>query len=164
MKSFSNLIDRATRTAMQQDRHIREVISRIVPATTLAHIQFFRIEGGRMRVTVDNAGWITKLRFSERQILDAMRDQKLDVITMSFHVMPAEIPVARTTHRTANPTSSNAARCIALLAASADDQMGEPAAPAYRANLSPRKSIVRQGDDRLRQELLKLAARLKEEK
>ncbi len=98
---------------MQQDRHIKQVISRIVPATTLAHIQFCRIEGGRMRITVDNASWIAKLRFSERQILDAIRDEKLDAITMSFHVVPAETPVTRTTSRTANRTSSAAARAIA---------------------------------------------------
>ncbi len=143
---------------MQQDRHIKQVISRIVPATTLAHIQFCRIEGGRMRITVDNASWIAKLRFSERQILDAMRDEKLDAITMSFHVVPAETPVTRTTSRTANRTSSAAARAIAILAASTDHS--EPTTPS----VSPRKrSIVRQGDDRLRQELLKLAARLKED-
>lgn len=149
---------------MQQDRHVREVISRIVPATTMAHIQFFRIEGGRMRITVDNAGWITKLRFNERQILDALRAEKLDVITLSFHVMPAEVPVARTTHRTANRTSSEAARSIALLADSTDDKVEEPTITNYGSGASPRRSIVRQGDDRLRQELLKLAARLKAEK
>ncbi len=147
---------------MQQDRHIKQVISRIVPATTLAHIQFCRIEGGRMRITVDNASWIAKLRFSERQILDAIRDEKLDAITMSFHVVPAETPVTRTTSRTANRTSSAAARAIEILAASTDDS-GGPTMPADQPDSSQKKSIVRQGDDRLRQELLKLAARLKED-
>ncbi len=147
---------------MQQDRHIKQVISRIVPATTLAHIQFCRIEGGRMRVTVDNASWIAKLRFSERQILDAMRDEKLDAITMSFHVVPAETPITRTTTRTANRTSSEAARAIAILAASTD-HYGEPAVPVAPPGSPKKKSIVRQGDDRLRQELLKLAARLKKD-
>lgn len=111
-----------------------------------------------MRVTVDNASWIAKLRFSERQILDAMRDEKLDAITMSFHVVPAETPVTRTTVRTANRTSSVAARAIAILAANTD----YPQEPAKASDLPRKKSIVRQGDDRLRQELLKLAARLKE--
>ncbi len=146
---------------MQQDCHIKQVISRIVPATTLAHIQFCRIEGGRMRVTVDNASWIAKLRFSERQILDAMRDEKLDAITMSFHVVPAETPVTRTTLRKANRTSSAAARAIAILAASTDEPR-EPSTPAAPPGSPSKKSIVRQGDDRLRQELLKLAARLKQ--
>ncbi len=161
MKSFNNLIDMTTWRAVQQDRHIKQVISRIVPATTLAHIQFCRIEGGRMRVTVDNASWIAKLRFSERQILDAMRDENLDAITMSFHVVPAETPVTRITSRTANRTSSAAARAIAILAASTDSSR-EPTMPADSSGSPGKKSIVRQGDDRLRQELLKLAARLKE--
>ena len=147
---------------MQQDRHIKQVISRIVPATTLAHIQFCRIEGGRMRVTVDNASWIAKLRFSERQILDAMRDEKLDAITMSFHVAPAETPITRTTTRAANRTSSEAARAIAILAASTGHS-GEPAVSVAPPGSPNKKSIVRQGDDRLRQELLKLAARLKKD-
>ena len=148
---------------MQQDRHIKQVISRIVPATTLAHIQFCRIEGGRMRVTVDNASWVAKLRFSERQILDAMRDEKLDAITMSFHVVPAESPIARTTTRTVNRTSSAAARAIANLAASADSSR-EPTLPTEPSDTPQKRTIVRQGDDRLRQELLKLAARLKEDR
>lgn len=146
---------------MQQDRHIKQVISRIVPATVLAHIQFCRIEGGRLRVTVDNASWVAKLRFSERQILDVMRDEKLDAITMSFHVVPAETPVTRTTSRKANRTSSAAARAIAILAANTDDS-SEPTVPAQPSHTPQKRTIVRQGDDRLRQELLKLAARLKQ--
>ena len=115
-----------------------------------------------MRVSVDNASWIAKLRFSERQILDAMRDEKLDAITMSFHVVPAETPVARTTSRTANRTSSAAAQAMAILAASTDHSR-EPKNPADLSCSPSKKSIVRKGDDRLRQELLKLAARLKED-
>jgi len=84
MKSFSTLVGKTTRAAMADDRHIKRVISRIVPANTLNHIEFCRLEGGRLRITVDSAAWISRLRFSERQIIDAMRSERLDAHTVSY--------------------------------------------------------------------------------
>ena len=142
MKSFNSLVDQSARTAIRDDHQIKQVISQIVPATTLSHIEFCRLEGGRLRLTVDNAAWVAKLRFSERQLIDTLRATGLDVHTVSFHVSPAEKPILRTTKRQANQLSK---RSATTLTQAAEAIGGEDK------------------DDSLRQELLKLAARLKAE-
>ncbi|NND90360.1 MAG: DUF721 domain-containing protein [Granulosicoccus sp.] len=175
MKSFHHLIDTATRAAMQQDRRMKEVISRIVPAATLSHIQFCRLEAGRLRITVDNAAWVAKLRFCERQLTGALRAESLDVHTVSFHVAPVEVPVVRTTLRKTNTVSPRAAMAVAALAESMTESTAEstaetsgqgstpPGRPGRtRGDVADERSVVRGSGDRLRQELLKLAAKLRE--
>ena len=142
MKPFNSLVTDSARTAIRDDCQIKELISRIVPSATLSHIEFCRLEGGRLRLTVDNAAWVAKLRFSERQLVDTLRSAGLDAHTVSFHVSPAEKPIIRTTSRKANMPSKRSA--IAL----------EQAANAIGGS---------DKDDSLRQELLKLAARIKAE-
>ena len=138
MKSFENLVAVTTRAAMRDDRQIKQVISRIVPAKSLAHIEFCRIEGGRLRITIDSAAWISRLRFMERQIIDALRAQRMDCHTVSFHVSPAQRPVVRKTVRHAKKTPSGVTTLESAAQAVADS-----------------------GDDSLRQELLKLARNLR---
>lgn len=171
MKSLNSLIGKTTRTAIQQDRRIRQLISQIVPARALAHIEFCRLEGGRLRLTVDSAAWVSKLRFSERQIISALRQEKLDAHTISVHVSPAEKPTTRVTLRKPNETSEQAAIAIHKLAESAlaDDQ-----GPAFRVeehtngrrlrsaeSLAKSRSCTSGSGDKLRQELLKLAEKLR---
>ena len=139
MKPFNSLVDESARTAIRDDCQIRQLISRIVPATTLAHIEFCRLQGGRLRLTIDNAAWVPKLRFSERQLVDTLRATGLDVHTISFHVSPAEKPVNRTTCRKANQPSSRSAAALTQAANAIGNE---------------------DDDDSLRQELLKLAAKL----
>ena len=124
---------------MQQDRQIKHLISQIVPATTLAHIEFCRVEGGRLRLTVDNAVWVAKLRFSERQIIGTLKKAQYDVHALSCHVAPAENVEARTSLRTPNKTSRRTVDALAALADQSADR----------------------DDDSLRQELLKLAEKLR---
>ncbi|MGQ7843024.1 DciA family protein [Granulosicoccus sp. 3-233] len=194
MKSLHNLINKTTRAAMQQDSQMKQVISRIVPSTSMAHINFCRLEAGRLRITVDNASWIAKLRFSERQIVGALREARMDVVTLSFHVAPAETPVSCATPPAMDRSSNKAALALLALAestarahneeagiadppplpdagdqpstagdnAESDDTVkdgGNTAQPDARTT----HSVVRPADDSLRQELLKLAARLREE-
>lgn len=185
MKSLHNLINKTARSAMQQDSQMKQVISRIVPATSMAHINFCRLEAGRLRITVDNATWIAKLRFSERQIVGALREAKLDVVTLSFHVVPAETRVTYTPKPTPKRSSNAAALALLKLAESTaltEDEAGTGKRPsststgdadtgsteerevdAAQPDLPTTSSVVRRPDDSLRQELLKLAARLKEE-
>ena len=156
MKSFSNLINAQTRAAISQNNHIKQVISRIVPASSAAHIEFCRIEGGRLRVTVDSSAWIAKLRFSERQIIQALRAEKLDVHTTSWHVAPEEKPKTRVTVREPNVLSSRSAAALTALArATTDDDVED-----YPYECSAVKTT--ESGEKLRQELLKLAAKLRE--
>ncbi len=151
MKTFETLIGAETRAAIKQNTQIKQVISQIVPASSARHIEFCRVEGGRLRVTVDNAVWVAKLRFGERQIIRALQSAKLDVHTVSWHVSPAEKPVTRTTQRRANPLSAKSAKSLSALVGETTDD-----APAQNG------VVKSDSGGKLREELLKLAAKLRE--
>lgn len=155
MKSFEKLITAKTRAAISENNHIKQVISRIVPASSAAHIEFCRIEGGRLRVTVDNAAWVAKLRFSERPMIQALKAEKLDVHTASWHVAPVDRPPTRVTLREPNELSSRSAAALVALAKATTDDMDD-----HSYECSAVKTT--ESGEKLRQELLKLAAKLRE--
>ena len=98
---------------MRDDRRIRAVISRIVPPAATDHVSFCRLEGRRLRVTLDGAAWIPKLRFCERTLLAALIREGFDVRTVSWHVTPARAPAARRTAARPGPApSERAARAV----------------------------------------------------
>lgn len=131
MKSFDSLIGPATRAAMRDDRRIRAMISRIVPEEALAHVTFCRVAGRQLRVTLDSAAWIPRLRFNERRLLAELARDGIDVRTVSWHVTPAKNPVVREPARRAAATSSVRAAQAVLSAA---DSVGgdDPLARAMR--------------------------------
>lgn len=147
MKSFETLVGKTTRAAIANDRQIKQMISKIVPANTMAHIEFCRIEGGRMRITVDSAAWISRIRFLERQIIDCLRERKFDTHTISYHVSPEIRPAVHKPTPLTNRTKSGAAAVEAAAAVVTDASAAEGS----------------DDSDRLRQELLKLARTLRSE-
>ena len=123
MKPFDSLIGPAARAAMGEDRRIRGVISRIVPAEALAHVMFCRLTERQLRVTLDSAAWIARLRFSERQLLAALARDGLEARTVSWHVSPVSRPAPRETRRReANTASAQAARAVLSAARDVDDE------------------------------------------
>ena len=162
MKSFDNLIGPAARAAMRDDRRIRSVISRIVPAPALEHVTFCRIAERRLRVTLDGAAWIPKLRFSERALLAALIRDGLDVRAVSWHVTPAKSPAGReTAKRSALTASPRAARAV-LSAATAFERGVDAPAPGIKgdaAAIDPDGSGD-PGDDELARQLRRMARNL----
>lgn len=112
MKSFDSLVGSATRKAMHDDRRIKQVISRIVPTSAVDHLLFCRLEDERLRITVDTAAWISRLRFQERQIIDLLRHERFQLRSVTWHVAPAETPKVRKTIRQANPATKAAAAMV----------------------------------------------------
>ena len=170
MKSFSTLVGKTTRAAIANDRQIKQVISRIVPASTLSHIEFCRLEGGRVRITVDSAAWVSRLRFSERQLIDALRSQRFDVHTASYHVAPDETPALRKTVRAPQKKTQTGAASVEAAAlamaqsatAQSDvEKTGMSESGAVKSGVINSGVIKSGNDDRLRQELLKLASTLR---
>ena len=107
---------------MGEDRRIRGVISRIVPADALEHVMFCRLRERQLRVTLDSAAWIPRLRFSERQLLAALARDGLEARTVSWHVTPVKRPAPRETRRRdANAGSARAARAVLSAARDVDD-------------------------------------------
>jgi len=128
MKSFESLIGPAARAAMRDDRRIKAVISRIVPADILEHVTFCRLADRQLRVTLDGAAWVSKLRFSERALLSALAHEGLDARTVSWHVAPVPNPTRReSAERSAGGRSDRAARTVRSAAesasASGDDEL-----------------------------------------
>ncbi len=130
MKSLEKIIQpklgASIRGAIQKDRQIRDLISRIVPVSTAVHIVFCRLEDERLRITVDNAVWLPRLRFMERQIIDTLRAERLAVDSVSCHVMPQE-KEPTPTRRTPNPASSKAASMVQATADGVGDERLEKA-------------------------------------
>ena len=126
MRTFDTLIGPAARAAMRDDRRIRGVISRIVPAGSLAHMIFCRAEGHQLKVTMDSAAWVPKLRFCERTILTALALDGLELRAVSWHVAPADEPVGRSTAtRVARGGSSRAAQALLSAVPEPDGRSGD---------------------------------------
>jgi len=145
MKTFSNLIGQSTKAVIDEDRKIKRAISQIVPANSLAHIQFCRLEGGRLRITVDSAAWVSRLRFMEKQIIGVMRQHQFDSHTISYHVSPEVKTAVNKSVRRPVKARNGASSMEAAANAVAD------------------KTLEGGDGDRLRQELLKLARTLRAE-
>lgn len=151
MKPFGALVNVAAKQAMRENLKIKQVISKIVPANTLDHIEFCRIEGGRMRITVDSATWIARLRFSERQIISTLRALNFDCHTLSYHVAPSEMPVTRKTVRKAHRHISGASAL-------------EQAARALTNPAAEDTSAPKEANEELSLQLLKLAQTLRSQR
>jgi len=150
MKSFDSLIGPAAHAAMRDDRRIRAVISRIVPAGALEHVTFCRLAGRQLKVTLDGAAWIPKLRFTERTLLAALIRDGMDVRGVSWHVTPARNPRGReTATRHAVTASPRAARAVLSaaddLAASSDTGADDELARQMRR--MARHLVRHTGDD-----------------
>jgi len=125
MKSFESLVGTAAREAMRDDDRIRSLISRIVPEGALQHITFCRHGDQQLRITLDSAAWISKLRFSERKILAALIRGGYETRTVSWHVAVAKPPTTRaTTQRLARGGSAQAARAVLSAAEENRDRQG----------------------------------------
>ena len=143
---------------MRDDRRIRSVISRIVPAPALEHVTFCRIAERRLRVTLDGAAWIPKLRFSERALLAALIRDGLDVHAVSWHVTPAKSPAGReTAKRSALTASPRAARAV-LSAATAFEREGGASVPRGAENAAAPEPD--HSDDELTRQLRRMARNL----
>lgn len=143
MKSFESLIGANTRATIHQNHQVKQLISQIVPAKTLIHVQFCRIEADRLYITVDSSAWIARLRFSDRQIIDFLERHAYGISSISYHVAPANKPTLRRSLR--KPAKPDICAVRSLEAAA--DQVKDP---------------LDGSSDDLRQELLNLAKNLRQ--
>ncbi|MBX2886308.1 MAG: DUF721 domain-containing protein [Granulosicoccus sp.] len=138
MKSFESLVDASTRAAIQQNSQIRQLISRIVPAESLLHVLFTRIENKQLHITIDNAAWLVKIRFLERQLIDTLRQNRFELHSVSYHVAPQTQVEKRNARRRKNRSGD---RNVVALETLAQDLQGSDKA----------------SDNELRLQLLRLA-------
>ena len=88
MKSFESLIGPETRVALAEHERLLATVSRCVPAQAARHLVHCRLVDGRLRLVLDNASWVAKLRFGERQLLRALVAGGTRVRQVSWHVAP----------------------------------------------------------------------------
>lgn len=93
MKKFSELVDQDVKQALNDDRKIRQVIAQIMPPESLTHVQFCRIENRILKITLDNASWLARLRFIARQLIDELDRAGITVAEVSWHVAPEKTTV-----------------------------------------------------------------------
>jgi len=91
MKKFNDLVDLDVKQALNDDRKIRQVVAQIVPPESLGHVQFCRIEDRILKVTLDNASWLARLRFISRQLIDELNRAGYTVSDVTWHVAPEKV-------------------------------------------------------------------------
>lgn len=117
MKSVNELITARTQAAVRENERIKELISRIVPPAVLPHICFCRLENATLKVTLDNASWVSRLRFCRSQIVDEISVNLKPINDVTWHVLPAEIePTTRTSKRPHAVRSEASARAVRSVA------------------------------------------------
>lgn len=80
-----------------------------MPPQSLERVQFCRIENRVLKLTLDNASWLARLRFSARQIIDALNREGITVSDATWHVAPERVtaePRARTLRTRARSQTS----------------------------------------------------------
>jgi len=93
MKKFNELVDVNVTQAVQDDRNIRKTIARIMPPESLAHLQFCRVENRVLKITLDNASWLARLRFVSSQIIGELKKDNITVSQITWHVAPEKLRV-----------------------------------------------------------------------
>ena len=117
-----------------------------MPAGAAAHLVYCRLVDGRLRLTLDNAGWVAKLRFGERQLLRALVAGGTRVRQVSWHVAPADpAPATRGPVRDARRRRPAAAapRAVAHVASVAEGLPGDELGRALRGLAS---TLARRAD------------------
>lgn len=111
MKKFNDLVDLEVKQALRDDHKIRQLVAQIMPPESLAHVQFCRIENRVLKITLDNASWLARLRFISRQLIDELNRAGITVDDATWHVAPEKIKVESrpmpTRARTRSQTSAN---------------------------------------------------------
>ena len=151
MKSFDSLIGPDTRAALVEHERLLATVSRCVPAQAASHLVYCRLVDGRLRLVLDSASWVAKLRFGERQLLRALVAGGTRVRQVSWHVAPHDpAPAAdarrregRAPRRTASAPPRSAAHVASVADALPDDELqralrGLASSMARRAGRSPR--------------------------
>jgi len=116
MKSIDGLIGADTSAALRDAERIGQLVSRNVPARAAERIVFCRLVEGRLRIVVDSAAWVARLRFTERQLGQALIAEGLQVRQISWHVAPPEArprPIRRKARRPEDPRVARHVRAIA---------------------------------------------------
>lgn len=93
MKKFNDLVDLDVKQAVRDDRKIRQIVAQTMPPESLAHVQFCRVENRVLKVTLDNASWLARLRFLSRQLIDDLNQAGITVVDATWHVAPEKIKV-----------------------------------------------------------------------
>ena len=118
MKKFDDLVDLDVKQALRDDRKIRQLIAQIMPPESLAHVQFCRIENRVLKITLDNASWLARLRFTSRQLIDELNRSGITVVDTTWHVAPEKIKVEA--RRMSKRTRARSQASADILQATAD--------------------------------------------
>lgn len=79
--------------AVRDDRKIRQIVAQTMPPESLPHVQFCRVENRVLKVTLDNASWLARLRFLSRQLIDDLNRAGITVVDATWHVAPEKVKV-----------------------------------------------------------------------
>jgi len=95
MKDFTNLLAPEARRTIRLNRQLKHAISQIVPAAALDAVALCRIEDELLHITLTSASWLSRLRFSEQNLLAEVKKLNLTASGIRWHVLPSRIDPPR---------------------------------------------------------------------
>ncbi len=120
---------------MQNARELHSVVTRNMPRGAAEHLLFCRLVDDRLRLTLDHAAWVAKLRFNERAMVRALARDGVRVKQVSWHVAPKEVTRQRISDpgdRARPPGAAAVARLEALAAGFEADDASDPLGRSLR--------------------------------
>lgn len=121
MKSFDSLIGPETRAALADAERLKSLVSRTMPPQAVDRLVFCRLQAHRLRLVLDSAAWVARLRFNERQMVRALSAEGLQIRQVSWHVAPPYVPPAPPTREARKPRDGRTAALVASVAEDMDD-------------------------------------------
>lgn len=95
MKDFTSLVAPEARHTIWLNDQLGNAVSNIVPVAAVDAIALCRIEKEQLHITLTSASWLSRLRFSERALLEEVVKLGQTATTVRWHVLPGRVEPQR---------------------------------------------------------------------
>lgn len=95
MKDLNMLLAPSARQTLRLNQQLRTAFSHIMPAAALDAVALCRVENDELHITLTNASWLSRLRFSEKALLNEVAKLNLSANRIAWHVLPGRITPPR---------------------------------------------------------------------
>jgi len=91
IKDLNLLLAPGARQTLRLNHQLRASFSHIMPVPALEAVALCRVENDCLHITLTNASWLSRLRFSEKALLTEVAKLNLSATRVKWHVLPSRI-------------------------------------------------------------------------
>lgn len=91
MKDLNMLLGPSARQTLRLNQKLRAAFANVMPAAALDALALCRVENDKLHITLTNASWLSRLRFSENALLAEVAKLNLTATGVAWHVLPARV-------------------------------------------------------------------------